>query len=62
MCPRPFEDHTPTKPLSGFELLMESRTTPLPVLLQSKLVENTTRYIQSKLDTDKLGRDWVCPE
>ena len=57
MCLRPSEDHTPSKPLSGIELLMESRSTPLPVLPQSKLIENTTKYIQSKLDTDKLGQD-----
>ena len=62
MCPRPSEDHTPSKPLSGIELLRESRLTPLPVLPQSKLVENTTKYIQSKLDTDKLGQNWTCPQ
>ena len=62
MCPRPSEDHTPSKPLSRIELLMESFTTPLPVLPQSKLVENTTKYIQSKLDKDKLGQDWTCPQ
>ena len=56
MCPRPLEAHTPSKPLLGIELLMESGFTPLPVLPQSKLVENTTKYIQSKLD--KLGQDW----
>ena len=42
--------------------LMESSTTSLPVLPQSKLVENTTKYIQSKLDMDKLGQDWTCPQ
>ena len=52
MCPRPSEDHIPSKPLLGIELLMESHTTPLPLFSQSKLVKNTTKYIQSKLDTD----------
>ena len=41
---------------------MESRTTPLPVLPQFKLVQNTTKYIQSKLATDKLGQDWTCQQ
>ena len=36
MCPRHFENHTPSKPLSGIELLMESRTTSLPGLSQSR--------------------------
>ena len=57
MCPRPSEDYTPSKPLLRIELLMESLTTPLLVLPQSKLVENTTEYIQSKLFMDKLGQD-----
>ena len=61
-CPRPSEDHTPSKPLSEIELLMESSTTSLPVLPQSKLVENTTKYIQSKLDTDKLVQDLTYPQ
>ena len=62
ICPRHSEDHTPSKPLSGIELLMESHTTSLLVLPQSKLVKNTTKYIQSKLDTDKLGQDWNYPQ
>ena len=41
---------------------MESRSTPLPVHPQSKLVESTTKYIQSKLDMDKRGQDWTCPQ
>ena len=41
---------------------MDSFSTPLPVLSQSKLVENTTKYIQNKLYTDKLGQDWTCPQ
>ena len=56
------EDHTPSKPLSRIELLMESPSTPLPVLPQLKLVENTTKYNQSKLDMDKLGQDWTSPQ
>ena len=62
MCPRPSEDHTPSKSLSRIELLMESHTTPLPDLPHSKLIENTTKYIQSKLDMDELGQDWTCPQ
>ena len=41
---------------------MESHSTPLQVLPQSKLVENTTKYTQNKLYTDKLGQDWTCPQ
>ena len=50
------------KPLSGIKQLMESRSTPLLVLPQSKLVENTTKYIQNRLDSDKCSRDWICPQ
>ena len=62
MCPRPLEDHTPSRPLSGTEQLMELHSTPLQVRPQSKLVENITKYIQNKLYTDKLGQDWTCPQ
>ena len=48
MCPRASEDHTPYKFLL-FELFMESRSIPLLVLPQSKLIENTTKHIQNKL-------------
>ena len=41
---------------------MESRSTPLLVLPQSKLVENTTKYIQNRLDSDKCSRDWICQQ
>ena len=57
LCPRPSEEHTPAKPLLGIEHLMESHATPLLVLPQSKLVENTVRFLQSKTGTEKCGRD-----
>ena len=41
---------------------MESCSTPLLVLPLSKLVENTTKYIQNRLDSDKFSRDWICPQ
>ena len=47
LCPKTQQDQAPAKPLSGIEHLMESRSTPLLVLPQSKLVENTTKYIQN---------------
>ena len=53
MCPRPLENHSPSRLLSGIKLFKESRSTPLLVLPQSKLIENTTKYIQSKLYVDK---------
>ena len=59
LCPRPTEEHTPAKPLSGIEHLMES---PLLVFPQSKLVENTARFFQNKIDTEKCGRDWICSQ
>ena len=42
LCPRPTEEHAPAKPLSGIEQLMESQSTPLMILPQSRLIENTT--------------------
>ena len=51
-----------TKPLSGIECLMENRVSPLMTLPQSKLVENTTKFIQSKLDAETLTKDWLCPQ
>ena len=62
MCPKPSEDHTPSRSLSGIEQLMESCSAPLQVLPQSKLIESTTKYIQDKLNTEKLGQDWTCPQ
>ena len=29
---------------------------------KSKLVENTTKFIQDKLNTDKCCKDWICPQ
>ena len=62
LCPKTQQDQAPLKHLSGIEQLMESRSTPLLVLPQSKLVENTTKYIQNRLDSDKCSRDWICPQ
>ena len=41
---------------------MESRPTTLQLLPQSKLVEDTTKFIQNKLNLDKPGQDWTCPQ
>ena len=38
---------------------MESRSTPLLVPPQSKLIETTTKYIQYKLYADKLDQDHI---
>ena len=62
LCPKTQQDQAPLKPLSGIEQLMESHSTPLLVLPQSTLVENTTKYIQNRLDWDKCSRDWICPQ
>ena len=62
LCPKTQQDQAPLKPLSGIEQLMESRSTPLLVLPQSKLVQNTTKYIQNRLESDKCLRDWICPQ
>ena len=62
LCPRPTEEHVPAKPLSGIEHLMEWHVIPLLLLPQSKLVENTARFLQSKIDTEKCGRDWICSQ
>ena len=62
LCPRLTKEHTPAKPLSSIEHLMELHATPLLVLPESKLVENTARFLQSKIDTEKCGRDWICSQ
>ena len=41
---------------------MESQSTPLMMLLQSKLIENTARFLQDKINSEKCGRDWVCSQ
>ena len=41
---------------------MESHATPLLVLPQSKLVENTTKCIQNRLDSENFGKNWLCPQ
>ena len=48
----------PTQPLSGIEHLIESRSMQLLVLA----VENTTKYVQNRLDMEKCCRDWICPQ
>ena len=53
LCPRQTEEHTPAKPLSGIEQLMESQST------RSKLVENMARFLQDKINSEKCGKDWV---
>ena len=41
---------------------MASHATPLLLLPQSKLVGNTARFLQSKIDKEKCGRDWLCSQ
>ena len=62
LCPKLMEENTPAKSLSGIEHLMEAGATQLLVLPQSKLVENTTKFIQSKIDSENFGKDWLCPQ
>ena len=50
LCPRPTPENTPNRPLSGIEHLMENRTSPSLTLPQSKLVEGTIKFLQSKID------------
>ena len=61
LCLKSSEEHIPAKPLSGIEHLMELRAASLLVLPQSKPVENTTKVIQNKLDSENFGKDWLCP-
>ena len=56
------QEQIPVKPLSGIEHLMESRFISLLVLPQSKLIENTAKFVQNRLDTEKCCRDWICPQ
>ena len=60
LCPKPTEENTPTRPISGLEHLMENPASPLMTLPQSKLVENTTKFIQSRIDSET--KDWLCPQ
>ena len=62
LCLKSSEEHTPAKQLSGIEHLIESCATPLLVLSQSKLVENTTKFIQNKLDSENFSKEWLCPQ
>ena len=62
MCPKTSKDPSPSKPLSGIKLLMESCNTELQLLRLSKLIENTIKFIQHKLDSDKPGQDWTCSQ
>ena len=32
------------------------------MLPQSKLVENTARFLQDKINSEKCGKDWICPQ
>ena len=62
LWPKLTEENTPAKLLSGIEHLMEARASPLLVLLQSKLVEGTTKFIQSKTNSKNCGKDCLCPQ
>ena len=62
LCPKPTKENTPTRPLSGKEHLMQNRASPLMMLPQSKLVENTTKFIHSRIDSETLTKDWLCPQ
>ena len=62
LCPKPTEENAPAKPLSEIQHLLECQATPLLVFPQSKLVENTTKFIQSKIDSENFGKDWLCPQ
>ena len=62
LCPKTQQEQAPSKPLSGIEHLMEFRMNLLLILPQSKLVENTTKYIQNRLDSDKCFKDWKCSQ
>ena len=41
---------------------MEAGATPLLLLRQSKLVENTTKFLKSKIDSENFGKDWLFPQ
>ena len=62
LCPRPTEEHIPAKPLSGIEHLMESHATPLLVLPQSKLVENTAKFLQNDRHREMWQRLDMLPK
>ena len=62
LCPKIQQEKKLLKPLSGIGQLMESRSVPLLVLPQTKLVEKTTKFIQSRIDMEKCCKDWICPQ
>ena len=41
---------------------MENRTSPLLMPPQSKLVESTTKFLQSKIDSETFTKDWLYPQ
>ena len=53
LYPRPTKEHVPVKPLSDIEHLMES---------YAKLVENTAKFLQNKIDLEKCGKEWICSQ
>ena len=48
--------------ISGIEQLMESQSTPLMMLPQTKLIENSAKFLQDKIHLEKCDRDWVCSQ
>ena len=54
---RPTGENTPTKLLLGKEHLMENHASSLLTLPQSKLVISTTKFLQSKIDSESLTKD-----
>ena len=47
MCAKTSQDLSPSKPLSGIEFVIESRTAALPLLAHSKRIGNTVKSIRN---------------
>ena len=58
--PKANRGDTPAKPLSGIEHLMESHVTPSIAAIQTSW--KTAKFLQSKIDMEKCGRDWKCSQ
>ena len=59
MCPKPTEEQTPAKPLSG---TLNGVACGSIISAPTILVENTTKFIQNKLNSEKCGKDWLCSQ
>ena len=63
LCPKPIEEKYSYKAfIRNRAFDGESCFSINDAPTQSKLVENTTKFIQSRIDSETLTKDWLCPQ